>query len=31
MQPVDSAAHPFGEISRAGTYFIWSPGSCRQS
>ena len=20
---------PFGEGSRAGTYFIWSPGSCR--
>jgi hypothetical protein len=29
MRPVASAVRPFGEVSRAGTYFIWSPGSCR--
>ena len=29
MRPLASAVRPFGEVSRAGTYFIWSPGSCR--
>ena len=29
MWPVGSAMRRFGEVSRAGTYFIWSPGSCR--
>lgn len=29
MPPVGSAVRPFGEVSPAGTYFIWSPGSCR--
>jgi hypothetical protein len=29
MRPVASGVRPFGEVSRAGTYFIWSPGSCR--
>jgi hypothetical protein len=29
MRPVGSAVRPFGEVSRAGTYFIWSPDSCR--
>jgi hypothetical protein len=31
IQPVGSAVRPFGEVSRAGTYFIWSPGSGRYS
>jgi hypothetical protein len=29
MRPVGSTLRLFGEGSRAGTYFIWSPGSCR--
>jgi len=29
IRPVGSTLRLFGEGSRAGTYFIWSPGSCR--
>src|SRR6266436_5252782 len=31
MRKVGSAVRSFGEVSRAGTYFIWSPDSCRWS
>src|SRR6266436_6892700 len=31
LRPVGSALRFFGEVNRAGTYFIWSPGSCRYS
>jgi len=31
MRPVGSALRLSGEVSRAGTYFIWSPGSGRYS
>jgi hypothetical protein len=29
MQLVGTPVRAFCEVIRAGTYFIWSPGSCR--
>jgi hypothetical protein len=29
MRPLGGAVRLFGKVSRAGTYFIWSPRSCR--